>query len=236
MLKSLLHKFLLSTVMMAVSNHLVALDLNGIAGGGNYHVSTKSFAEMKFDTVYKQEFDFSCGSAALASLLTFHFGNTVTEKTVFLEMYEHGDQKKIQELGFSMLDMKNYLTRHGYASDGLKVNLDKLREFNIPAITIIDLDGYLHFVIIKGVNEQSVLVGDPATGVKIYSRQKFEKMWGGRILFVIHDTGGIQTDDSRNQKEWYTHLPPLQNAVNRASLSEEYVLMRGQVVGAPLDF
>ena len=221
---------------MLVNGHLLAIDLNGIAGGGNYRVSTKSFAEMKFNTVYKQEFDFSCGSAALASLLTFHYGNAVTEKSVFLEMYEHGDQKKIQELGFSMLDMKNYLSRHGYDSDGLKVNLDKLREFNSPAITIIDLNGYLHFVIIKGITEQNVLIGDPAVGVKIYPRDEFEKMWSERILFVIHDNGDIQTEDSRNQKEWHTHLSPLQDAVDRASLSEDYVLIRGQVVGAPLDF
>lgn len=100
---------------MLVSSHLVALDLNGMAGGGNYLVSTKSFAEMKFDTVYKQEFDFSCGSAALASLLTFHYGNVVSEKTVFLEMYEHGDQEKIKDQGFSMLDMKNYLGQIGRA-------------------------------------------------------------------------------------------------------------------------
>jgi len=132
--------------------------------------------------------------------------------------------------------MKNYLSRHGYDSDGLKVNLDKLREFNSPAITIIDLNGYLHFVIIKGITEQNVLIGDPAVGVKIYPRDEFEKMWSERILFVIHDNGDIQTEDSRNQKEWHTHLSPLQDAVDRASLSEDYVLIRGQVVGAPLDF
>lgn len=153
-MKNFLHKLFLTAMTMLVSSHLVALDLNGMAGGGNYLVSTKSFAEMKFDTVYKQEFDFSCGSAALASLLTFHYGNVVSEKTVFLEMYEHGDQEKIKDQGFSMLDMKNYLGRHGYGSDGFKINLDKLREFNSPAITIIDLNGYLHFVIIKGVTER----------------------------------------------------------------------------------
>lgn len=235
-MKNFLHKFLLPAMTMLVSGHLVALDLNGIAGGGNYHISTKSFAEMKFNTVYKQEFDFSCGSAALASLLTFHYGDVVNEKSVFLEMFEHGDQEKIKDQGFSMLDMKNYLERHGYGSDGFKINLNKLYEFNSPAITIIDLNGYLHFVIIKGVTRQNILVGDPAVGVKIYPRDEFEKIWGGRILFMIHDNGGIQTDDSRNQKEWHTHLPPLQDAVSRASLSEDYVLIRGQVVGAPLDF
>lgn len=227
--------FLLA-MTMGVSGHSFALDLNGVAGGGNYRISTKSFAEMRFDTVYKQEFDFSCGSAALASLLTFHYGDVVSEKNVFVEMYEHGDQEKIKDQGFSMLDMKNYLGRHGYGSDGFKFNLDKLREFNSPAITIIDLNGYLHFVIIKGMTEQKVLVGDPAVGVKIIPRDEFEKMWGERILFMIHDNDGIQTEESRNQKDWHARLAPVQNVVDRASLGESYVLIRGQVVGAPLDF
>ncbi len=235
-MKSFCPKFFLLAVMMWASSYSFALDLNGVAGGGNYRVSTKSFAEMRFDTVYKQEFDFSCGSAALASLLTFHYGDVVSEKNVFAEMYEHGDQEKIKDQGFSMLDMKNYLERHGYGSDGFKFNLDKLREFNSPAITIIDLNGYLHFVIIKGVTEQKVLVGDPAVGVKIIPRDEFEKMWGERILFMIRDNGGIQTEESHNQREWHARLAPLQNAVDRASLGEDYVLMRGQVVGAPLDF
>lgn len=234
-MKNFLHKLFLTAMTMLVSSHLVALDLNGMAGGGNYLVSTKSFAEMKFDTVYKQEFDFSCGSAALASLLTFHYGNVVSEKTVFLEMYEHGDQEKIKDQGFSMFDMKNYLGRHGYGSDGFKINLDKLREFNSPAITIIDFNGYLHFVIIKGVTEQKVLVGDPAVGVKIIPRDEFEKMWGERILFMVHDNGGIQTEASRKQEEWHTHLAPLGGAVDQLSLSEYFVLIRGQVTG-PLDF
>ncbi len=81
---------------------------------------------MRFSTVYKQQFDFSCGSAALASLLTFHYDDEVNEQTVFVDMFEHGDQEKIKELGFSLLDMRNYLDRRGYRSDGFKMKLDQL--------------------------------------------------------------------------------------------------------------
>lgn len=66
------------------------------------------------------------------------------------------------------------------------MKLDQLHEANGPAITIIDADGYLHFIIIKGLTKQEVLVGDPAIGVDIIPRDKFEEMWGDRILFMVH--------------------------------------------------
>jgi uncharacterized protein len=228
-------KYALLTIFALLCSKASALDLNSIAGGGNYNVSVKSFAEMKFSTVYKQQFDFSCGSAALASLLTFHYDDEVNEQSVFLDMFEHGDQEKIKELGFSLLDMKNYLERRGYRSDGFKMELDQLHEASSPAITIIDADGYLHFIIIKGLTEQRVLVGDPAVGVNIIPRDKFEEIWGDRILFLIHAENGIQAKNFQSQKEWLTRLAPMGNAIDRSSLSEYHVLMRGQALG-PLDF
>jgi predicted double-glycine peptidase len=212
-----------------------SLDLNGIAGGGNYNVSVKSFAEMKFSTVYKQQYDFSCGSAALASLLTFHYGDGVNEQSVFTEMFQHGEQEKIKKLGFSLLDMKNYLQRRGYRSDGFKINLDQLVAANSPAITIINANGYLHFVIIKGITAQRVLVGDPAKGVHIVPRDEFEAMWEKRILFLIHADESIGTGNFQSQKEWAARLAPLGDAIDRSSLAEYHVLIRGQVPG-PFDF
>ncbi len=225
----------LLTIFVILCSKANAIDLNNIAGGGNYNVSVKSFAEMKFSTVYKQQFDFSCGSAALASLLTFHYDDEVNEQSVFIDMFEHGDQEKIKELGFSLLDMKNYLERRGYRSDGFKMPLDQLHEASSPAITIIDADGYLHFIIIKGLTERRVLVGDPAIGVNIIPRDQFEEMWGDRILFLIHAENGIQAKNFQSKKEWLARMAPLGNAIDRGSLSEYHVLMRGQVPG-PLDF
>ncbi len=231
-------KCALLTIFALMCGKANSVDLNDLAGGGNYHVSVKSFAEMKFSTVYKQQFDFSCGSAALASLLAFHYDDEVNEQSVFLDMFQHGDQEKIKELGFSLLDMKNYLERRGYRSDGFKMELDQLHEADSPAITIIDTDGYLHFIIIKGLTKQRVLVGDPAIGVNIIHRDKFEEMWGDRILFMIHAENGIQAKNFQSLKEWQTRMAPLANAIDRGSLGEYHVLMRGQAqeIGFPLDF
>ena len=86
-----------------------------IPGIGSFHkLNVTSYKEARFKSVLKQEYDFSCGSAALASLLTYHYADPVDEKTVFESMYDDGDQENINREGFSMLDMKHYLTPRGY--------------------------------------------------------------------------------------------------------------------------
>ena len=75
--------------------------LNGLGvGGGAASVPLESFQERKFKTTIAQEHDFSCGSAALATLLSYNYGISVTEQSVFAEMFANGDQQVISEAGF----------------------------------------------------------------------------------------------------------------------------------------
>ncbi|MGZ4977120.1 MAG: C39 family peptidase [Methylobacter sp.] len=206
-----------------------SLNFNGMAGAGNYDVPVTSFLERRFKTVYKQQYDFSCGSATLASLLTYHYDDTVDEQSVFVDMYQNGDQQKIQKQGFSLLDIKLYLERHGYRSDGFKITLDQLVAANVPAITIINNNGYLHFIIIKGLNEQEVLVGDPAVGIKAIARDEFEQMWDNRILFLIHDKQDVAAKHFQDQQEWALRVKaPLGSAVDRSSLAQFNMLQPGR--------
>src|SRR3954454_18291549 len=65
-----------------------------------------SLKELRFKRAFRatvhQQYDFSCGSAALATLLTYHYGRPVTEQQVFQVMYQNGNQARIREVGFSM--------------------------------------------------------------------------------------------------------------------------------------
>ena len=221
----------LLAIWTASDGEAFAVDLIGVAGGGNFNIQGKSFAERRFSTVYRQQFDFSCGSAALASLLTFHYDDVVDERSVFVDMFQYGDQDKIKREGFSMLDMKLYLERRGYQSNGFKINLDQLYSTGSPAITIINHNGYMHFIIIKGVDEHKILIGDPALGVKSVDREEFEKMWGNRILFLIHDNNDPEVSYQKIHQEWAGRLAPLGEAVDRTSLGVFNVLRPG-----PWDF
>jgi predicted double-glycine peptidase len=156
-------------------------------GAGDVTLPITSIKQARTARTLIQKYDFSCGSAAVATLLTHHYNYPVTEQAVFTEMFEHGDQDKIHKDGFSLLDMKRYLDAHGFLADGFEQPLDKLSEAGIPAIVLINTNGYHHFVVVKGLQGDRVLVGDPAQGTRVVSRKSFEESWKNGLLFVIHN-------------------------------------------------
>ncbi|MCR6632474.1 MAG: cysteine peptidase family C39 domain-containing protein [Magnetospirillum sp.] len=129
-------------LMLTLPHPLLAAETTLTFAGGTVRVPVVSLREARFQSVVRQEHDFSCGSAALATLLTHHYGRPTSEAQTFEAMFATGDQQAIQRQGFSMFDMQRYLTSLGLKSDGYRVNLDKLVEVGVPAITLINTKGY----------------------------------------------------------------------------------------------
>jgi predicted double-glycine peptidase len=155
-------------------------------GGQTLYAPVTSMQAARTAGTVLQKFDFSCGSAAIATLLTHQYGHRVGEEEVLQAMYAAGDQQKIRKEGFSMLDMKRYLEGLGYAADGFQQPLEKLADAGLPAIVLLNEGSYHHFVVIKGLRDGRVLVGDPARGTRSMLRPDFDKAWVGGLLFVIH--------------------------------------------------
>jgi predicted double-glycine peptidase len=186
------------------------------AGGVN--VSVMTYRDIPFRTVVRQEYDYSCGSAALATLLTYHYGASRSEADVFKAMYEMGDKAKIQVQGFSLLEMKLYLEQQGYLADGFKLTFDRLGQIGAPAIAMIETRGYRHFVVVKGVSRDHILIGDPTLGLKTYTRTEFEQVWNG-IAFLIRDH---RTESLfNNELEWQPFAPTPWVAANAAVLMDQ---------------
>ena len=161
----------------------------GREAGGNFEVAVMSWWEIPFRSVIRQQYDFSCGSAAVATLMTYHYSRETPERAAFASMWANGDQALIRKVGFSMFDMKNYLTRQGLKAQGYRMGMDKLAGLTRPAIVLLDLNGFKHFVVLKGVRGDRVLVGDPMRGLNDYSREDFAKIWNGIALIVAPQEG-----------------------------------------------
>lgn len=155
-------------------------------GGTNLRVKVTSLQELKFKKTIRQQYDFSCGSAAVATLLTHHYGMPTNETDVFKEMWEAGNQEKIRKEGFSMLDMQKFLERRGMRSNGYKTEIDRLLKAKVPAIALINVNNYMHFVVVKGIEGNRILMSDPSVGVKVLNREEFAAAWNS-ILFVVLD-------------------------------------------------
>jgi predicted double-glycine peptidase len=156
---------------------------------GYYRVGVKSWWEIPFRTVVRQQYDFSCGSAAVATLLTYHYNRPTSENMSFVAMWKTGDQATIRKSGFSMLDMKNYLQGLGYRVGGFRLTPEQLEALNQPVIALLNLKGYKHFVVVKGVGAGEVLLGDPALGLRKMSIADFTKSWNGIVLGIIGSAG-----------------------------------------------
>lgn len=180
--------FLLAATLLIQLPQAVALDLS--VAGARFSVPATSLKEIRFRNTLRQQYDFSCGSAALATLLTFHYGHPVTEQHVFQQMYLHGNQEKIRKEGFSLLDMKRFLAARGFQADGFQLPLQQLVAAGLPAIVLLNDKGYQHFVVVKGMAGDRILIGDPASGARAMQRGAFEGAWVGKLLFVVHGYPG----------------------------------------------
>lgn len=170
-------------------------------GQGELVMPVRDMVSRRFLTVVRQQYDFSCGSAALATLLNYHYDDPHSEQTAFLGMWRDGDRAQIRRLGFSLLDMKRYLAARGVAADGYRVSLKQIAEARTPGIALIDTNGYKHFVVVKGLAEGDVLIGDPALGLRHVPADEFQKMWNG-ILFAINGRTAVAKASFGRDEAW----------------------------------
>jgi hypothetical protein len=202
--------------------------LTGSAGAARFSVDVTSMREARFHQTVRQQYDFSCGSAAVATLLSYHYDEPTDEKTVFDSMWRSGDPELIESQGFSMLDMKRVLEARGYQADGFRVPLDRLAEAGIPGIVLINLRGYLHFVVVKDVTATEVLVGDPAVGLSRYDRDTFEAMWNG-IVFVITSHMEVARANQPGDRDWRLKPPaPIGAALSREAIAAVSLFLPGR--------
>ena len=193
---------------------------------GQYRMQVTSLKEARFRTTVPQQYDFSCGSAATATLLTYHYDTPVSEKDVFVRMYRRGDQAKIRKEGFSLLDMRLYLESRGFLADGFELPLEKLLEEGLPAIVLLNDRGYRHFVVVKGLRDGRILLGDPARGTRAMSRSRFYDLWDNRVLFVVHNRRELA--HFNHSRDWGTAPPaPLSTGIVREGLRNVTMPRRG---------
>lgn len=143
-------------------------------------------SEVKFRNIVRQQFDYSCGSAAMTTVLQHYLGRNFQERQVMEGLLHYGENDRIVERrGFSMLDMKRLATALGFPAGGFKAELSDLIELDHPAIVPIHFSGFKHFVVVKTVKDGRVFIADPSKGNISFTLERFEEKWDQNVLFVI---------------------------------------------------
>lgn len=139
-------------------------------------VRVNSWRELRDMHIIKQQQDYSCGAAALATLLNAYYGQNLTEQKIL-------DFVGINE-AFSFADLVNAAQHFGFRPLAFVGDLNALRQLKMPAIVYLKVNrpGVLagHFSVLRGMADNEVFLADPAWGNRRLTLARFEAMWRTR--------------------------------------------------------
>lgn len=157
----------------------------------------KSWKTIRDFNVVKQQVDYSCGLASLATILNNVFHENLTEAII---LDEFAKMKNIQikdlekEEKYSLLDIKNLAELKGYKATGLKLDFENLKKIisTVPVIAYINPKGIDHFTVVNSISDQCVFLADPSWGNIKMTHLQFIEIWKtdipskqyGKILII----------------------------------------------------
>jgi predicted double-glycine peptidase len=81
--------------------------------------------------------DYSCGAAALATLLRYYFGDDTSEREILdilTARLSKEEQRRKARRGFSLLDLKQVAQLKGYQAAGFKLTIEQLTQLATPVM------------------------------------------------------------------------------------------------------
>ncbi|WP_127217960.1 C39 family peptidase [Neisseria meningitidis] len=173
---------LLAAVLPLCAHSFPFAEENPIAYG---KVKIQSWKERRDFNIVKQDLDFSCGAASVATLLNNFYGQTLTEE----EVLEKLDKEQMRA---SFEDMRRIMPDLGFEAKGYALSFEQLAQLKIPVIVYLKYRKDDHFSVLRGIDGNTVLLADPSLGHVSMSRAQFLEAWqtregnlAGKILAVI---------------------------------------------------
>jgi uncharacterized protein len=154
-------------------------------------VRRHSLKELRDMYVVKQRLDYSCGAAALATLMRYYFNEPTSENEVLRLLVARldADERRVREMrGFSLLDLKYAAEALGYQAAGFRLTTADLVKLAAPVIVFVRPLGYEHFAVLRGISGGRVFLADPARGNVRMTIGRFLGEWEG-IVFVLGKPG-----------------------------------------------
>jgi len=152
----------------------------------------RNWQQLRRRNVVMQRRDFSCGAAALATLIRYYWGDQVTEDYYLKELDKLLTPEEARdriENGLSLTDLRRVAVQTGYLAKLGKLPFSKLVESKVPLIVGMTVDGYDHFVVYRGWDGQWVYLADPIQGNVRVHTCKFPKQWQKNAILAVVKRG-----------------------------------------------
>lgn len=175
----------------------------GIGAGLRADRPARTVKDLRDQHLVRQRFDFSCGAAALATILRYGFNEPVTEADVLRQLFgllASDELPAVRRTGFSLLHLQRVAQARGHRAQGFRLSPDQLPQLGGPVIVFIEPRGYAHFAVLRGVSGDRVHLADPSRGNIRMPAYTFLDSWlqddGRGIIFVVEPTTGLPTAES----------------------------------------
>lgn len=173
---------LLLCCMYAASAHSARLTTLTVSG----EIAMQSWKSLRDARVVKQDLDYSCGAASLATLLNEFYGLSLTEQQILKDMNK-------QEMLANFEDMARVVNRYGFKAGGVALSYEQLAKLTVPVVVYLQHRGQDHFSVLRGISATHVQLADPSWGNRIFSKPQFLAMWEtrddeklkGKILLLL---------------------------------------------------
>lgn len=148
----------------------------------------RTLKELRDEGVVRQRWDMSCGAAALSTILTYDFNDNTPEAAIVVWILHRINPVRVRARGgFSLLDLKHFAQARGYSAEGFSgMSIQDLASQKSSVITPIHFKGFDHFVVVKGIVGDRIILADPGFGNVTMRTSRFAKMWKNGIVFMIN--------------------------------------------------
>ena len=151
-----------------------------------------SLRAQRDEGVVKQGYDFSCGAASLATLLTYGLNDVVDENALLRALIKPLSSVQLAALqlkGLSLFDLQQLAQKRGHKAQGFRIHRRQLANLSYPVIVFIKPHGYQHFAVFKGLRGDRVYLADPSLGNVRMPLYRFLDMWanesGHGVIFAV---------------------------------------------------
>ena len=132
---------------------------------------------MKKSLIVLQEGNKDCGASCLLSVVHYYGGNISKEKII--------DMTKTTKEGTTFYNIKEASNQIGLIAKSYKVEeIEKIKEITSPFICQVSKNSSMHFIVVYKVNNNKLLIMDPAIGKVIMDIFDFNNIWTGYIMIL----------------------------------------------------
>ena len=147
-----------------------------------------SWKQWQQRNVVMQNREYTCGAAALATVLRYYWGDAANEETVLAVLTKMLSPAELRDRvinGLAISDLRLTAVRMGYEATIGTVSLEQLAAARAPVVVPIRLGKLDHFVVGARVAGGRVYLADPVRGNVRPTIEEFRTQWQKQAVLVV---------------------------------------------------